>query len=113
MAVRFHLRIPDASRIQPGPFATDARSPDGIAAALQDALRDDALFQRWRQAQPDPDDVDLSLAESDPAARVTGEQYDLAIDLLVTAAMHTSALRHRIDHLLGRGVWELRDVSAA
>jgi len=53
MAVRFHLRLPDASRIQPGPFATGARSPDGIAAALQDALRDDALFQRWRQTQPD------------------------------------------------------------
>lgn len=113
MAVRFHLRLPDASRIQPGPFATGARSPDGIAAALQDALRDDALFQRWRQTQPDPDEVDMSLAESDPGARVTGEQYDLAIDLVVTANMHTSALRHRIDHLFGRGVWELRDVSAA
>ncbi|MEO8748636.1 MAG: hypothetical protein ABI379_13435 [Rhodanobacter sp.] len=101
-----HARGPD-----PG-MAWDGTSPTAFAAALQQALREDNLFERWRALQPDPDAVDNGLAVVDPAAQVTAQVSDLhtAVDVLTDLPMRV--LRHRLDTLIGR-TWELRDMRAA
>ena len=83
MPTRYYLRLPDAERAR-GDDATLAfrsQSAEGIAAELQDALRGDALFQRWRARQDDPDAVDSALGATDPGASVQGSQHDLHVEL--------------------------------
>lgn len=113
MATRFYLSIPDPGALSGGgPFAFRSHGPDGMAEELQAALREDALFQRWRATQDDPDAVDPGLGATDPAATVRGEQHDLKIDLIAITSIPGTILKHRLRLLAGNG-WELRDVSAA
>ena len=114
MPTRYHLSLPDPARARGAEpaLAFQSQGADGLAAELQDALRTDRLFQRWRAAQDDPDGVDRALAATDPAASVRGEQHDLHIDLIATTSVPGSVLRHRLRLLAGDG-WQLRDVSAA
>lgn len=109
MAV-YDIRVPDASKLdQAGKFAMAARGPEGIAAELQDALRGTALFERWRQTQDDPDEVDPELGVVDPQATVSGQQRDLAISLEIRTTLPSDILRHRLGLLAG-SAWELRNV---
>jgi hypothetical protein len=114
MATRYHLRLPESDRAPGGgtAFAFRSHSADGMAGELQDALRTDALFQRWRDAQEDPDAVDPALGATDPGATVQGAQRDLHAELVVTTSLPGSLLKQRLRLLAGRQ-WELRDVSAA
>lgn len=113
MATRFYLSIPDPGALSAGGvFAFRSQGPEGMAEELQAALREDALFQRWRAAQDDPDAVDPGLGATDPAAAVRGEQHDLKIDLIAITSIPGTILKHRLRLLAGNG-WELRDVSAA
>jgi hypothetical protein len=113
MAARFHLSLPDpAALAAAGPFAFRAQGAEGLAEELQAALREDGLFQRWRAAQPDPDEIDPALGATDPKATVRGEQYDLRIDLVATTSLPGTILRHRLRLLAGNG-WQLRDVTSA
>lgn len=114
MPTRYHLRFPDVSRARGGDPALSFRSQSaaGMAAELQAALRDDALFQRWRAAQDDPDAVDPMLGATDPGASVQGSQHDLHAELVVTTSLPGNLLKQRLRWLAGSG-WELRDVSAA
>jgi hypothetical protein len=113
MATRFYLSIPDAGALTAaGAFAFRSQGPEGMAGELQAALREDALFQRWRAAQDDPDAVDPGLGATDPAATVRGEQHDLKIDLIAITSIPGTILKHRL-RLLAGNRWELRDVSAA
>lgn len=114
MATRYFLSIPDADRARgsDADLSFTAVSAEGFAAQLQDALRSDALFERWRAKQPDPDEVDPSLGATDPSASVTGEQRDLRQDLTVVTVLSGTVLKHRLRLLAGNG-WELRDVTAA
>lgn len=93
-------------------FAFGGAGPNDFAAALQHALRDDALFQRWRAAQPDPDAVDPALGASDAQAQVNAQVADLhtEVDLLTTLPM--SVVRQRLNLLIG-AAWKLRDMRAA
>ncbi|HEX2083996.1 MAG TPA: hypothetical protein VHF86_11015 [Xanthomonadaceae bacterium] len=111
---RYYLSLPDPSRARGGDpaYAFSAQGAEGFAAQLQDALRSDALFERWRAAQEDPDAVDPALGVTDPAATVQGQQDDLHVDLIATTSIPGSVLRHRMRLLAGSG-WELRDVTAA
>lgn len=104
-----NLPDPDAARGGDSAFAFTAASPDGFASELQDALRGDGLFQRWRNAQPDPDAVPDSLAAADPGAQVTGRQQHLAILLEAKTDLPGEVLRHRMRLLAGSG-WTLNDV---
>lgn len=109
MAV-YDIRIPDTSRLdQAGQFAFDSRGPEGIAAELQDALRGTALFERWRQTQEEPDEVDPALGAVDAQTTVTARQRNLGVDLVVTTSIPGDLLRHRLGLLAGKA-WELRDV---
>lgn len=113
MAVRYYLSIPDSGALAAaGEFAFRSRGGEGLAEELQAALRDDALFQRWRATQADPDAVDPALGATDPGASVRGEQHDLQIDLVAITSIPGAVLKHRLRLLAGSG-WQLRDVAAA
>lgn len=111
---RYYLSIPDPRKARGGDpaFSFSAQGAEAFAAQLQDALRSDALFERWRAAQEDPDAVDPALGATDPDATVQGRQDDLHVDLIATTSIPGSILRHRMRLLAGSG-WELRDVTAA
>jgi hypothetical protein len=113
MSTRYYLRLPDAklARGTDPALAFRSESPEGFAEELQSALRTKSLFERWKQAQPDPDDVDDSLGAVDPQAQVTGEQADLHVDLVVTTSLPGSVFKHRLRVLAGSN-WQLRDVRA-
>lgn len=93
-------------------FSYDGAGPDDFATALRDALHDKSLFQRWRAAQPDPDQIDENLGVSDPSASVEARVADLhtEVDLLTTLPM--SVVRHRLYLLIG-AAWQLRDMRVA
>ena len=114
MPIRYHLTLSDPERARGSdpPLAFRSQGAEGLAEELQQALRTDVLFERWRARQDDPDDVDPALGATDPAATVRGEQHDLHVDLIAVTALPGSVLRHRLRLLAGDG-WSLRDVSAA
>jgi hypothetical protein len=113
MRNRYYLAFPDPARLrEAGTFAFRSQGAEGLAEELQAALREDALFQRWRATQDDPDAVDPALGATDPAATVRGEQHDLKIDLIAITSIPGTILKHRLRLLAGNG-WQLRDVSAA
>lgn len=114
MATRYYISLPDGSRARGADpdLSFTARSGPGFAAELQDALRSDRLFERWRMKQEEPDEVDPSLGATDPAATVHGEQDHLHIDLVVTSTIPGTVLKQRL-RLLAGSAWELRDVTAA
>ena len=110
----YYLSIADLAHASgPDPrFTYDGAGPNDFAAALQQALRDDSLFGRWRLAQPDPDAVDTSLAAVDPAAQVTAKVADLHTEVDLITDLPMSVVRHRLFLLIG-GAWKLRDMRAA
>lgn len=114
MPTRYYISLPDPAKARgsdPG-LAFTAQGGEAFAEQFQDALRSDALFERWRATQEDPDAVDPSLGATDPAATVTGQQDDLHVDLIVVTSLPGTVLKHRL-RLLAGNAWELRDVSAA
>ena len=114
MATRYYITLPDGARARGADPALSftAQSGPGFAEELQDALRTDRLFERWRMSQDDPDEVDPSLGATDPQATVHGEQDSLHIDLVVTTDIPGTVLKQRL-RLLAGSAWELRDVTAA
>ena len=114
MATRYYLRLPDGARARGSDpnLSFTAQGAEMFAEQLQAALREDALFERWRMSQDDPDEVDPSLGATDPQATVHGEQDSLHIDLVVTTDIPGTVLKQRL-RLLAGSAWELRDVTAA
>lgn len=113
MTARFFISLPDPDAVHAaGPFAFRSRGAQGIADELRHALHTDALFQRWRGTQEDPDAVDPAFGATDPSATVVGSQNDLHIELVIVSALSSSVLRHRMRLLAGHA-WQLRDVTAA
>ena len=115
MATRYYISLPDPGNARgPDPdLAFRSHGADGLASELQAALQGNALFERWRLKQDDPDEVDPALGATDAGASVSGKQDDLHIDLVVTTSLPSSVLRHRLGLLAGQGGWKLRDVTAA
>jgi hypothetical protein len=114
MPTRYYLTLPDPKRARgtDPDLAFRAHGAEAFAEELQQALRSDVLFERWRAKQADPDSVDDSLSVTDPAAVVTGSQKDLRIDLIATTSIPGNALKQRLRVLAGSG-WTLTDVTAA
>jgi len=111
---RYYLSIADLAhaRGEDRRFSYDGAGPNDFAAALQRALRDDDLFQRWRAAQPDPDAVDGSLGATDAKADVVARVADLRTDVELVTDLPMSVVRHRLFLLIG-GAWQLRDMRTA
>lgn len=114
MATRYYISLPDAARARgtTPELSFTAQGAEDFAEELQAALRSDALFERWRKLQPDPDEVDAAFGATDPSATVVGKQDDLHIDLVVTTSLPGAVFKQRLRLLAGSG-WELRDVTAA
>ncbi len=114
MPIRYYLSLkhPEKARGSDAAFSFSAHGAEEFAAQLQDALRNDGLFRRWRDAQPDPDAVDPGLGAVDPGATVSGEQHDLQIDLIAITSLAGAVFKQRL-RLLAGNAWELRDVSSA
>jgi len=111
---RFYLSFDDLAHAR-GPVAElsfQGDSPESFAGALQAALREPTLFERWRLRQSDPDAVDPGLGATDPGATVSAKQTDLHADVVVTTRLPHAILRHRLNLLAGAR-WTLRDVKAA
>jgi hypothetical protein len=113
-AQRFYLTIANLAKARgPDPdLSFQGSSPQSFAEALQAALRHPVLFQRWKAKQPDPDEVDQSLAPVDPTAPVTAKLDDLHTDVQVVTTLTHSVMRHRLFILIGPN-WQLRDVAGA
>jgi len=113
MTIRYHISLPDPQKARAaGEFAFRSQGAEGLAEELQHALRSDALFQRWRATQEDPDAVDPALGATDPAATVQGEPHDLHVDLIVRTSLPGAVFKQRM-RLLAGSAWELRDVRGA
>ena len=114
MPTRYFISLPDGAAARGGDpaFSFTAHGAEEFAHQLQSALRSTDLFDRWRAAQDEPDDVDAGLGAVDPSATVTGRQDDLHIDLVVDTRLSSALLRQRMALLAGSH-WQLRDVTAA
>lgn len=93
-------------------FAYNGAGPNDFAAAVQQSLRGSDLFDRWRNAQADPDAVDSSLAVTDASAEVTAKVADLHTDVDLVTDLPMSVVRHRLSLLIG-STWQLRDMRSA
>lgn len=93
-------------------LAYDGAGPGDFAAALQEALRSPALFERWRAMQPDPDEVDMSLGATDASAEAKAAVADLRTDVELVTTLPMRVVRHRLNLLIGPA-WQLRDMRSA
>lgn len=109
---RYYITLPhpDEARGSDASLAFTAHGADGYAEQLQTALTGTGLFERWREKQEDPDDVDDAMAATDPSATVTGEQRNVKINLIVDTVLPGEVLRQRLHLLAGHG-WQLHDVT--
>ncbi|MBB1473047.1 MULTISPECIES: hypothetical protein [unclassified Luteimonas] len=112
MSTRYLIALPDPERTRAaGEFAFIAQGADAFARELQDALRGDGLFQRWRATQDEPDEVDPALGVIDSSATVTGTQRETRVELVADTVLPGAVFKHRM-RLLAGSAWELRDVRA-
>ena len=112
MATRYFIAIPDPDTARAaGAFAFTAHGAEGFARQLQESLRGDHLFERWRATQDEPEEVDPMLGATDPAATVEGVQRESRIELVATTRLRGDVFKHRM-RLLAGPAWELRDVRA-
>lgn len=111
---RYYLSVENLAKArgQISELSYQGNSPDSLAAALQAALREPSLWERWRALQPDPDAIDPSLGASDPNATVRATQSNLHTDVEVTTSLPHSILKHRLGLLIGAH-WSLHDVQTA
>lgn len=113
-AQRYFINIGDLSKArgEHAQLSFDGVSPDSFASALQAALREPTLWQRWRDLQADPEAVDPSMGANDPQAVVNARQSDLHTEVEIVTVLPHSILKHRLSLLAGRA-WQLHDVKAA
>ena len=90
----------------------DGVGPGDFAAALQEALRSRALFERWLAQQAEPEAVDPALGATDGQAQVQARVSDLHVEVDVLTSLPMSLLRQRLNWLIG-AAWQLHDVRPA
>jgi hypothetical protein len=110
----YYLSIADLAHARGSDAALrwEGAGPGDFAAALQEALRSRALFERWLAQQPEPETVDPSLGGTDGHAQVQARVTDLHVEVDVLTALPMSLLRQRLNWLIG-AAWQLRDVRPA
>lgn len=106
----YFLSVKDMAKAKgPDPeLSFEGIGPDKLAADIAAAMRGDALFQRWRAKQPDPDEVDPSLGVTDAGAAAKGELSNDRTDVQLTTSLPMRIVKHRLNLLIGSS-WELRD----
>jgi hypothetical protein len=110
---RYYIRLtePERARGDDPDLSFRSDGAGGFAQELEAALRTPALFERWRAKQEDPDEVDMGLAATDPAATVTGEDKHLDVWLVATTSLPGPVFKQRMRWLAGSH-WQLSDVKA-
>jgi len=111
--MKYYIRLPEPERIREldSPFAFSAQSAQGIAEELRKALAEPDYIQRWRQSL-DPDDAETlepELLAVEAGTRVSAEQKDLHIEMVVETGLNGAAFKHRLRMLAGPH-WQLWDV---
>lgn len=111
MSVLYSISLPDPAKARGSDprLSFTASGAEAFAEQLQAALRTTELFDRWKSVQDEPDDVDQSMAVTDPHATVTGHQADLRINLQAITSLPGDVFKQRL-RLLAGNHWELRDV---
>jgi hypothetical protein len=106
----YYFSVKDLGKARgPDPeLSFEGLDPESLASAMAGAMRSDDLFQRWCAKQPDPDEVDRSLAQTDPAATAQGELSNNRTDVRLTTSLPMRIVKHRLNLLIGSS-WELRD----
>ena len=93
-------------------LAWQGANPADLAGALAESLRGTGLFERWRAMQPEPDEVDMSQAATDPQATASAKVADLHVDIDLVTDLPMRVVRLRLNWLIGSS-WQLRDMRAA
>lgn len=108
---RYYIRIDDLTNARgaDSQFAWSGQSPQDLAQTLQQTLSDPAFANRWRDAQPEPEEVDAGLLATDAGANVSIEQKAQNAGLIVSTALPHRLLAHRLNLLIGAH-WKLGDV---
>lgn len=111
---RFYLVVPDLTQARGKieSLSFTGSTAESFAAQLQAALREPALWQRWRALQPDPDALDPALGVCDRQANVNAQESDMQCNVQVTTSLPHAVLKQRLGFLIGAH-WTLRDVTAA
>ncbi|MBS0194946.1 MAG: hypothetical protein JSR34_11980 [Proteobacteria bacterium] len=109
---RYYITLPDPAKARGSDpaLAFTARGAEGLAEQLQTAITGTGLFERWKARLDDPDEVTAAMSATDPAAKVTGIQHDVRVELVVDTVIPSQVLRQRLSLLAGNG-WQLRDVT--
>jgi hypothetical protein len=111
--MRYFLQVNDLPRARGADdeLAFQGATPETFAATLQAALREPLLFQRWQAKQDDPEAIDPTLGETDPAAQVnaSGKSSAARTDVEVSTRLPHALLKHRLRLLIGNQ-WTLSDV---
>ena len=90
-------------------LAFTGSSPQALADAIEDALRNPALFERWRALQSEPDKVPLALGALDADAGARAQQHDLHVELEIRSVLPMKLIAQRLTWLIGPH-WDLRNV---
>ncbi len=108
---RYFIRVEELAKAhgKEPQFAWTGQSPDDLARALERSLQDSGFIAGWRNAQPEPDDVDPTLLAVDPGATVTIEDKAHQAGIIVTTRLPHRILSHRLNLLIGSS-WTLGDV---
>lgn len=112
-AQRYFITISDlaASRGVLPELSFDGASPEHLARDLEAALREPGLWQRWRNLQEDPDEVDPRTGVVDTEATVSASLESQRVEVIVTTNLPHALVKHRLDLMVGQN-WKLRDVSS-
>ena len=112
-AQRYFITISDlaASRGTIPELRFDGVSPEHLARELEGALREPSLWQKWRDLQDDPDEVDPGTGVVDPQSAVSASLEAQRVEVIVTTSLPHAIVKHRLDLLIGQN-WKLRDVSS-
>lgn len=111
---RYYIQIDDLTlaRGENPELSFDGATVEGLAAAVAAALRETALFERWRCEQEEPDEVDPQMGLLDPQAEVTAKTVRSRVDMTIVTDLPHALIKHRLHLLIGKH-WRLHDVKAA
>lgn len=110
--LRYFISIEDLAQARGAipELAFHGDSPEFLARAVQAALREPDLWQRWRAMQEDPEAVDAATGRTDPGAEASASLKAQRVELIVRTTLPHALLKHRLDLLLGQH-WQLHDIS--
>ncbi len=108
---RYYIHVTDLASAHgsDAQFAWSGQSPQDLARALEQTLRDATFMRRWRDAQAEPEEVSAATIETDANAHVSIEDRAQRVEMVVTTRLPHRLLAQRLNLLIGAH-WTLGDV---